>query len=172
MSYFGRVPHPPEDRDRISLAELMDEIEKQTSGKIPVSSLKPPQCENSFCSFHGRYLYQGNGKLLALAGSSCGCEQNAEECAVKAKVYVSHNWSSREQDGHREKASSDSWDKILDSINNYAFSISAMAFQDVWNVDLNRVMDCCIHVVSPEGKLIPFCIYNITDIEGHSLYRK
>jgi len=172
VSYFGRVPHPPEDSDRISLAELMDEIEKQTEGRIKVSSMKPSQCENSFCSFHGRYLYQGNGSLLALGGSSCGCVENAEEGAVKTKVYVSKNWSAREQGISKEKVPSDGWDKILDNIKNYAFSISAMAFQDVWNVDLNRVMDCCIHVVSPEGRLIPFCLYNITDTEGRSLYRK
>ena len=170
VSYFGRIPHPPEDKDRITLPEVMEEIEKQTDGRIKASSLKPPQCENSLCSFHGRFLYQGNGKLLGLSGNSCGCEQKAEEGAVKAKVYVSNNWSSR--DPESKKAETDDWDLILDSIKNFSFHISAMAFQDVWNVDLNRLMDCCIHVVNPEGRLIPFCIYNLTDIEGKSLYRK
>ena len=169
VSYFGRIPHPPEDKDRITLPELMEEIEKQTDGRIKASSLKPPQCENSFCSFHGRFLYQGSGKLLKLTGDSCGCVQKAEEGAVKAKVYVSNNWSSRGPESRRDKT--DAWDRILDRIKNYSFNISAMAFQDVWNVDLNRVMDCCIHVVSPEGKLIPFCMYNITNTEGKSLYR-
>lgn len=47
-----------------------------------------------------------------------------------------------------------------------------MAFQDIWNLDLERVKDCCIHVVNPEGKLIPFCLYNITDINGNYMYRR
>lgn len=169
VSYFGRVPHTPEDCDRITLPELMEEIEKQTNGRIKADSLKPPQCENSFCSFHGRFLYKG-GELLKLTGnSSCGCVQKAEDGALKAKVYVKNNWASRQADIRREKT--DDWDKILDSIKNYSFNISAMAFQDGWNVDLNRIMDCCIHVATPDGRLIPFCIYNITDTEGRSLYR-
>ena len=62
--------------------------------------------------------------------------------------------------------------KFLHRIRTNSFGISAMAFQDVWNVDLERVKDCCIHVVSPEGKLIPFCAYNMTGIDGTSLYRR
>ena len=46
-----------------------------------------------------------------------------------------------------------------------------MAFQDAWNLDLDRLKDCCIHVVHPDGRLIPFCAYNITDSEGRSYYR-
>jgi hypothetical protein len=46
-----------------------------------------------------------------------------------------------------------------------------MAFQDVWNLDLERLRGCCIHIVSPEGKLIPFCAYNLTSNQGEPLYR-
>lgn len=171
VSYFGRIPHAPEDKDRLTLPELIDEIEKQTNGRIKADSLRPPQCENSFCSFHGRYLYQGSDRLTAVGSSSGCCGKKAEDGALKAKVYVSQNWSSREAD-KKEPAAIDGWNKILDTIHQSSFSISAMAFQDVWNVDLNRVMDCCIHVVSPEGKLIPFCLYNLTDTKGRSLYRE
>lgn len=170
VSYFGRIPCAPEDRDRITLPELMTEIEKQTNGKIPASSLKPSQCENSFCSFHGRYLYQQGGGLLILSSDSCACVKKADEGAEKSKMYVSGNWSTRKSVLSKEK--SDSWDKILENINRSSFSISAMAFQDVWNVDLNRVMECCIHVVSPDKRLIPFCLYNLTDMNGNALYRE
>ncbi|SMD10956.1 hypothetical protein SAMN02746065_1365 [Desulfocicer vacuolatum DSM 3385] len=63
-------------------------------------------------------------------------------------------------------------DMFLTRLKTHMFSISCMAFQDVWNVDLERVKDCCIHVLSPQGKLIPFCMYNLTDVQGKSLYRK
>jgi hypothetical protein len=42
---------------------------------------------------------------------------------------------------------------------------------DVWSIDLERLRDCCIHVASPEGALIPFCAYNLTAADGHGLYR-
>ncbi len=63
-------------------------------------------------------------------------------------------------------------DMFLSRLKTHMFSISCMAFQDAWNVDLERVQDCCIHVLSPRGKLIPFCMYNLTDVQGRSLYRK
>jgi hypothetical protein len=46
-----------------------------------------------------------------------------------------------------------------------------MAFQDVWSVDLERVRDCCIHVMTSDGRLVPFCAYNLTNLQGHALYR-
>jgi uncharacterized radical SAM superfamily Fe-S cluster-containing enzyme len=46
-----------------------------------------------------------------------------------------------------------------------------MAFQDAWNLDLERLRDCCIHIASRDGRLVPFCAYNLTDRNGKSLYR-
>ena len=63
-------------------------------------------------------------------------------------------------------------DIFLNRLKTHMFSISCMVFQDAWNVDLERVRDCCIHVLSPGGGLIPFCMYNLTDVQGKSLYRK
>ena len=47
-----------------------------------------------------------------------------------------------------------------------------MLFQDAWNLDIDRVKQCYIHVVSEDKKLIPFCAYNLTSINNESLYRK
>jgi hypothetical protein len=63
------------------------------------------------------------------------------------------------------------FDSFLEYASNRSFSISAMAFQDVWNLDLERLRDCCIHVVSEDGRLIPFCAYNLTDSNNQPLYR-
>jgi uncharacterized radical SAM superfamily Fe-S cluster-containing enzyme len=46
-----------------------------------------------------------------------------------------------------------------------------MAFQDADNLDLERLKGCCISVVSADGRLVPFCVYNLTSREGKSLYR-
>jgi uncharacterized radical SAM superfamily Fe-S cluster-containing enzyme len=64
-----------------------------------------------------------------------------------------------------------SWDDFLERVNTYSFSISGMAFQDAWNLDLERLRECYIIHVSREGKLIPFCAYNLTNQLGLSLYR-
>jgi uncharacterized radical SAM superfamily Fe-S cluster-containing enzyme len=67
---------------------------------------------------------------------------------------------------------SQSFDRILSRINSKSFSISAMAFQDAWKVDIERLRQCCIHVMSEDGNLIPFCAYNMTDADSNYLYRR
>lgn len=177
VSYFGRVPYIPKDEQRVTLPEIMDNIEKQTGGKIKVESMKPPGCENALCSFHGNYIYKDKKELINITNNSNSCcskNEKAEEGAKKAKKFISQNWSFRRADSFNGKLKTNkisSWDEILYNIKNYSFSISAMAFQDIWNVDLERIKDCCIHVVSPDGNLIPFCMYNITDSEGNYIYR-
>lgn len=177
VSYFGRVPAIPKDEQRITLPEIMENIEKQTEGKVKLNSMKPPGCENALCSFHGNYIYKNKNELINVTNnkSSCCCtSEKAEEGAKKAKEFVSRSWSFRKASDSNVKIKSNkvsSWDEILYSIRNYSFSISGMAFQDVWNVDLERIKDCCIHVVNSEGKLIPFCMYNITDANGNYIYR-
>jgi len=38
--------------------------------------------------------------------------------------------------------------------------VGIMHFQDVWNMDLERVQRCAIHYATPDGKLCSFCTYN------------
>lgn len=172
VSYFGRVPKQPSDEDRLTLPELMEGIEEQTDGRIPARSLRPPQCENHLCSFHGSFLLKRNGTLAAIS-EGAGCCGGREDGADKAKNAVSRDWAGREkcQEGSSCGCGSSDWDAILGYIRSNSFCVSAMAFQDAWNIDLGRVRDCCVHVVNPQGKLIPFCMYNLTDSSGRALYR-
>ena len=168
VSYFGRIPEAPKDEDRITLPEVMEHICEQTHQMITLESMQPPGCENALCSFHGNYLIEEGILKPMTKRSCCSSSEKAEEGANKAKAFVARNWSSQKQ-VYEEKLSD--WDKILSAIHNNAFSISGMAFQDAWNVNLERIRDCCIHVSTAEGKLIPFCMYNITNMKGESLYR-
>lgn len=170
VSYFGRIPEAPKDENRITLPEVMEHICEQTNQMVSLESMQPPGCENALCSFNGNYLIE-EGVLKPITKRSCcstGTEK-AEEGAEKAKAFVARSWSYQKQ--LNEDKLSD-WDKILSAIANNSFCISGMAFQDVWNVNLERVRDCCIHVSTVEGKLIPFCMYNITSMDGKSLYRE
>ena len=170
VSYFGRILEAPKDEDRITLPEVMEQICEQTGHMVSLESMQPPGCENALCSFNGNYLIE-EGVLKPITKRSC-CStksEKAEEGATKAKAFVARSWSSQKQ--LNEDKLSD-WDKILNTIANNSFCISGMAFQDAWNVNLERIRDCCIHVSTVEGKLIPFCMYNITNMDGKSLYRE
>lgn len=169
VSYFGRIPKEPMDQDRITLPEVIQAIEEQTDGLIKVADLKP---HNGRCSFNGNFTRKSDGSLKPIVNSSC-CSgpERADELARKTRTFVARQWSGTEK-LTIQPPSSNSWDNLIQQLKTYAFSISGMAFQDVWNVDIERLKNCCIHVVSPEGKLIPFCAYNLTDKFGHSIYRR
>jgi hypothetical protein len=68
-------------------------------------------------------------------------------------------------------AEPESLEAFLENHRTNTFAVSAMAFQDVWNLDLERVQECCIHVAAPDGRMIPFCLYNLTSAQGEPLYR-
>ncbi len=42
----------------------------------------------------------------------------------------------------------------------HIFMVSARDFMDPWTFNLKNAMKCCVEVLTPEGKMIPFCTYN------------
>ena len=172
VSYFGRIPQEPRDQDRITLPEVIQAMERQTEGLVKAADLTP---HNGRCSFSGSFMKKSDGSLSAVADNSCCCgPERADEIARKTRTYVARQWSGVEFPRAQvsQAPAANSWDNLIQQLKTNTFSLSGMAFQDVWNLDLERLKNCCIHVVSPEGKLIPFCAYNLTDKFGHSLYRK
>ncbi|MCO5387293.1 MAG: radical SAM protein [Desulfosporosinus sp.] len=168
VSYFGRIPQEPEDKDRFTLPEVIQAIEEQTNGLFKASDLKP---NNGRCSFSGSFMRQADDSLKPVQSNCCCDPEPSEELVRKTRAFVVRQW-----DGSGPESglccSSNPWDAQLRQIKNAGFSITGMAFQDVWNLDLERLQNCCIHVLSPEGKMIPFCAYNLTDRSGKFLHRK
>jgi len=39
--------------------------------------------------------------------------------------------------------------------------LGTMHFQDLYNMDLERIKKCGVHYATPDGRIIPFCTYNI-----------
>ncbi|TGE39320.1 radical SAM protein [Desulfosporosinus fructosivorans] len=168
VSYFGRIPQEPREQDRITLPEVVQAIEDQTHGLIKASEIQP---NNGRCSFSSNFMRQPNGSLKVLESKSCCGPELAEDLVQKTRTYVARQWDGIGQTGD-SCCCGDPWEDVLRQIKRDGFSITGMAFQDAWNLDLERLQNCCIHVVSPEGKLIPFCAYNLTDRNGNSIYRK
>jgi 7,8-dihydro-6-hydroxymethylpterin dimethyltransferase len=187
ISYFGRYPKIPANEDRITIPELIRAIGRQTGGRIPSSSLHPPRAENAYCSFQGNYVLMPDGELKSWRQrepQGC-CRQEPAAGAKKAREFVAQKWrmpaGTKTLESTTEGALSgaydccgvntDSLDAFLDRVERYSFCISGMAFQDAWTLDLERLRECFIHVVAEDARIIPFCAYNLTDCDGHSLYR-
>lgn len=191
ISYFGRYPGPADDLPRITLPELMDAIERQSAGMFRAADFRPPGCENAWCSFHADYIVLPGGRVQALHSvrpSSCGCAPlPAEEGARRAMAHVVRQWTApvrrpadparppvEETAGAAVSPGSGSMrlDDFLDRARTHVFTVSAMAFQDAWTLDLERLRECCIHVLDPHNGLVPFCAYNLTAVDGKALYRR
>jgi hypothetical protein len=49
----------------------------------------------------------------------------------------------------------------LREFHNKILFLGMMHFQDPYNIDLERVQRCGIHYATPDGRIIPFCTYNM-----------
>lgn len=194
VSYFGRFPQWNGDEARFTLPELMRSLEAQTGGLVRVSDFSPPGCEHAHCSFHATYIRSADGRLRPIGAAKEGacCAGPFESGGVRKTVEtVSRRWSlaapvlfpgiDAVSDGPccgGQGADVIQIDGALDldvfiqEAAARSFTISAMAFQDAANLDLERLRGCCISVVSPDGMLVPFCAYNLTDTNGNGLYRR
>ena len=188
VSYFGRYDGNPSNDARMTLPEVIRAIETQSDGLISAGSLCPPGGENAQCSFHGNYVLMPDGALKALTRhkteSCCSQPIQAAQGAARSREFVAGHWSSpalpQAASGINSAAdlpvlsapSLGGWDVFLERKRTHTFCVSGMAFQDSWTLDLERLRDCYIHTASPDGRLVPFCAYNLTDRQGRSLYRQ
>ncbi len=176
VSYFGRYPQPPENNSRITLPELLQGMQTQTEGLVKLEDFHPKGSENSYCSFTSSFLIQPDGSLKSIrTRESCDCKQplDAREYVKRSRDFVARHWTYHEPPKKIESSSLSlgGWDALLDRAQNHYFSISGMAFQDAWTLDLELLQDCCIAVAAPDGRLVPFCSYNLTNTVGKTLYR-
>jgi len=171
VSHFGRIPEVPSDSGRFTLDELLAAIEEQAGSLVPGDSLLPSRCNHPLCGFHADYVVTGGGGLHPLhkgGGQCCGKVVSAD----RNRSFIATKW---ERPAHPESASRDDGDgergccaadlKSLDGFlrfaRRYSFTLTAMAFQDAGNLDLERLRRCSLHVFD-DGRFVPFCSYYLT----------
>ncbi|HUN85138.1 MAG TPA: radical SAM protein [Terracidiphilus sp.] len=194
ISYFGRYPAARTDVDRVTFPEVIRHIEEQTGGVFKAADFYPASGENPYCSFHGKFWLDAQKKVSAAprpaASSCCGSapepapnsgfvqlgsfKPEPGEGVRRAQRFVAQHWSypTAPVDAATLRGIDiSSFDQFLAN-KKMSFCISGMAFQDAWNIDLERLRECFLHVLSPEQKLVPLCAYNLTGITGRTLYRR
>ena len=167
----------------------MAAIEHQSAGMFKAADFRPPGCENAWCSFHADYLTLPGGNGPPSAGRPNRCRAAARRSRPRKARCAP--WRTFPGSGRAPNSGaagpdpptagdpgcvSDSpsggpmrLDDFLDRARSHTFTVSAMAFQDAWTMDLERLRDCCIHVLDPRRGLVPFCAYNVTAVDGRGL---
>lgn len=179
LSYFGRYPDEPHNEDRITIPDVLRAIEVQTKGEIKMDNFIPTCCSEIHCDARCLSVLMEDGKLLPLTSHSASTPSEGVDIPKRTRKAVADLWKCVPQEiggsGTTEKVScecqSGSWMELMQRATEHYLTISTMHFQDAWNIDLERLKKCCIHVVTPDKRLIPFCAFNVTSINGETLYR-
>ncbi|NLN06434.1 MAG: radical SAM protein [Firmicutes bacterium] len=167
VSYFGRFPFLPSDSRRFTLDELLAAIEDQAGELVSRDSLHPSRCDHPLCGFHGDYLVMQDHTLYPLHKGESSCCQTVT--AVQNRNFVARRWrrpkAEEAASGKQEESGADNDIETLEGflrrIRSHSFTITAMAFQDAGNLDLERLRSCSLHVYS-DGRFVPFCAYYLT----------
>ncbi len=173
MSHFGRYNRSPLEH-RITIPDVLQQIEKQTDGRLKAADFIGGGAENSHCSFHGNFMLLPDGSVKAakMQPTSCCCATSKQ-----SREFVARRWSGKKANKIRLVPKDgvanglDSLDAFLEQMEQYTLAVSGMLFQDAWNLDVKRLKSCYIIEVAPDGRMIPFCAYNLTSSSGETLYR-
>ena len=149
VARFGRYPGRLEDGLRFTLSDVMAALCRQVPQWLRMDA----------------------------ARSCCGPAVDkvpvpAAEGARKSRQFVASHWRGDDspRDGGKAALADDFGRFLARAGAEQRFTLSCMAFQDALSLDVERVRGCCIHVVRPDGRMIPFCLHNLTSTEGRMLY--
>jgi uncharacterized radical SAM superfamily Fe-S cluster-containing enzyme len=175
VSYFGRYPETPEDEDRITLPEVIKGLVAQTRGELQSEDFLPRRSASSYCSFSGLFVLR-KGRLHSTARKPKGTAlpvltPSRRPPWESARSFMELHWQLPEENVPQDQRDRSPLEEACREVETRGLAISCMPFQDVWNVDLDRLDKCCLHVTTPEMKIIPFCAFYLTSLNGKRLYR-
>ncbi len=147
VSYFGRYPGTPADRDRITIPSVIRLLEEQTGGEISQNHINPGGSEHPLCSFGAFYMANRKGDLRAITKTAP--RGVTEDSAQRIIDFNKKAWN---------------WAETK------SLTVGGMHFQDVWNIDLERLRQCRICILGEDESIIPLCAKYVTSTKGEKLY--
>lgn len=161
VSYFGRIPGLPDDAQRYTLDELIRDIAEQTG--ISEACLQPSRCDHPLCGLHAAFIVERDGGLRPLRAESADCCCGQTD-ARQNREYVGRHWKRAASSCcYDEEADMNTLDGFLERAKTFSFTVTAMAFQDAMNLDIERLRRCSLHVYE-QGVLMPFCARYLTPV--------
>ncbi len=94
----------------------------------------------------GKNKYVTSLKMIRRIGSFIDKEKAPKEFNLRSilfKALIKHNY------------------RALGEFHKKSLFIGMMHFQDLYNYDIERVKRCCIHYAMTDGRIIPFCAFNV-----------
>jgi len=159
--------------DRLTLPDVIKAIEKQTASLFKISDFIPLPCPYPTCCSL-TYAYIRNGEVVPITRKievekylDYICNRIITSPAALLRKSLERLWSASATLSAGQVLKDFSCvcginftPGILDQLKNNVLRIMVKPFMDAYTFDVKRAMKCCIHVLRPNGKLIPFCVYN------------
>ena len=171
VSYFGRRPGDPEDDDRYTLDELIYDICRQTG--FDPEGFVPSRCDHPLCGFHISFIKMPDDSLYAV--SNAGTSGYGNTPASQNRDYIGRRWKRNGRGALRDSGVREGeelrvmkkdepidFDTFVERMRSSSLTLTAMAFHDKANINIERLIRCSLHVYE-KGKLIPFCLKYILD---------
>ena len=161
VSYFGRYPSLVEDSGRYTLDELIRALDEQAG--IGERNIMPSRCDHPGCGFHASFVVLKDASLMPLSMRRCSSRCTVTD-AARNREYIGSRWVRSADEDCAGEADMQDMDQFVKRVKSHGFTVTAMAFQDAMNLDIERLRRCSLHVYS-EGVLKPFCAAYLTALE-------
>ena len=159
VSYFGRHDEAPETR--YTLDRLMADLTQQAG--IFADAFLPSRCDHPLCGFHAAFLLEENGSLRPLARFQHASRSRGT--ARDNRAYVSNHWRRAPEEPKPDLSGEMDFDTFLYRLRQRSLTLSAMAFQDAMNLNMERLRQCTLHVWR-DGAIVPFCANYLTPMKA------
>ena len=172
VTHTGRhLPFDP--TDRVTIPEVIEGIQAQTDGLFVKSDFVPVPCCHPSCQSI-TYAYVEDGQVTPLP-RILNVDEHLDYITNRTWPDPSHEvkhaleslWSATAVPGTEALASqfacaACNLDLIISDADmaKRIFAISVKDFMDAYTFDVKKVMKCCVAIISPDGRMIPFCAYN------------
>lgn len=179
FSPVGRFPSELSNHmEKVTIPDVAKGIELQSSGELKMKDFIPVPCPDNRCSTL-TYALIKNGKIHPIT-KLVDAEKlldyyariaNFDEVLEATKGMLYNIWSCSPEKTKIEDLMSCCQPAYL-WIPDGFISISCHSMQDIWNIDLARIKRCCMHELTIDGRLIPFCLYNILYRKSHKFHHR
>ena len=176
----GRLGQFYDPMDHLTMPDILERIEEQTDHLYVKDDFFPIPCPYPHCSGATFSYLDPETKELTTLKRLVEIEDYLDyfkdtivpdpESAIRDALekvfsFSTSPGSKKLVEGYCQACGIDlNIEAIVDSLQKYADHVRMITikpFMSVWDVDIKRLMKCCVHEVLPDGKIMPFCAYNI-----------
>jgi uncharacterized radical SAM superfamily Fe-S cluster-containing enzyme len=145
-TWAGRFDPTCDPMNRITLADVVDLIARQSNGMFRADDFNPLPCANPNCCSFTYAVRRPNGTAMPLTRVA-----KIEDHLDRLSDRINFNLGDARQCGRTGERPED------------FLRIVIKPFMDAHTYDQDRVDECCVHIIRPGGEAVSFCRFNVLE---------